>query len=1647
MFRRMFPIAIAILLGMVVGFQTMPASAQKLELNKQDRICILGNTLADRMQHDGWFEAAIHDRFPEHELFIRNLGFSGDQLTQRLRSMNFGTPDDHLTHNKANVIFLMFGFNESFLGEAGLEKFKEDLTNEVKHLGSQKYDGKSNPRIVIFSPISFENHEVATLPDGEEENARLGMYTAAAEEVAQANGLPFVDLFSTTKLLYSNVPEKMTINGVHLNELGNMSVARIACNRLFGRQEYGVEQLAKIESIRQKVIAKNVCWYNYYRATDGYSQFGGRAALKFTDGQTNRDVMKREMEILDMMSANRDVPIWAAAQNSVVVPDDSNLPPFVDVVTNKRGQGPDGQHIFLSGEEAISKMRVEEGIEVTLFASEKTFPEMTNPVQMSFDSKGRLWVATWHSYPHWKPNEKMSDKLLILTDKDGDGKADECKVFADGLHNPTGFEFYGDGVMLAHQPDIMYLEDTDGDDVCDVRKRVLHGLGSADTHHAANSFVFGPGGALYFQEGTFHRTQSETPYGPTWMLNGGSYRFEPKTFRFEVYTSQGFANPHGHVFDQWGRDIIHDGTGSVPYDGALSSGKLPYPDKHPRPPVVYNQRTRPCPATEWLDSSHFPEAMRENLLVLNVIGDLGILRYKITDEGAGMKGEELKPLLLSDDPNFRPVDIETAPDGTLYILDWQNPIIGHMQHNLRDPSRDRDHGRVYQIKMKGGPLVAPVAIDGEPIPKLLDVLKHPEKRVRYRARIELYGRDGAEVKTAIENWLPGNRDNELARLEMLWMLQAHNIYHDALMTEMLNSSNPRIRAASTRVLCGLRDLATSMKSRLVKLAGDENARVRMEAVRTASFLSDNNVKIAVVATAAGQPMDKYLSYVVNETQRTVGGSWKSKVVSTGLMDGLNSKSAEFVLNRLSNSEVLALPMTDDVASHLIYRGGIEDSIRAGAIQNVAKQSRSTEVNVLLDSLEKVESKTTDKTVVNDLVRMLSTRTPGELKSVRSRLGKMATTSALPAVRRIGYIGMMLADQNSDSAWEQASASPTRVLDFIAAVPLVPDQALQSKLYSRLEPLMGELPESLGGGEGSDLMPARFVRIELPGKRRILTLAEVKVLSNGRNLARSGKATQSSVAHGGTADLAIDGNTNPDFSKRSQTHTVESSDTPWWEVDLKGSFEVEQVEIFNRVEGKLGERLKNFTLQVLDADRKVIFEKVNNPAPATSVAFEVDTISPATKVNRSAIDAISYLRGYEAKAFGQLADVIVEGKNRTAAVRSIQRVPLRFWKAERADEILKTLVGDLEILPVADRTSPSAISSFQLAQSLTGLLPETESVKYDEVLGELGVLVVSVGTRPHRMAYDRDAIVVPSGKQVQLIFENTDMMPHNIVITKPGMMEKVGLLAENTSQQRGAFERHYVPDSSDVLFSGKLIQPLESETITFQTPTKPGVYAYVCTYPGHWRRMYGKLIVVESPREYRANPEKYLAENGIKVLDEMLQSDRTKTEWKMADFDNAFPKEYFEGRNFQNGKQMFTLSSCISCHKMGDEGYAFGPEFKDLDPEWTAKEVLSHIIEPSKKIDDKYKTQTLLLETGSTVAGIVTFEDDDTIKLVENPMEASKEIKIDKVEVEGRKRSDVSIMPLGLLDPLTREEILDLLAYVMANGDKDFHLFKDGEHDH
>ncbi len=788
------------LLGTFVLSLTSAGCGSSETLKAGDHVVVIGSGLADRMQHGGWLESYLQAELPKHALVFRDQGFSGDRIDKRPREKGFPSADEYLTTSKADVILAMFGYNESF--DADPAAFGAALEAWITHSRIQNYSGKGAPRLVLVSPIAHEDLKDANLPDGREQNLRLAAYAEQMEAVAQKHDVAYINLFSASRQLYETTAAALTINGVHLNNEGNREIAKVIATALLGRTPTVTDD--RLGMVQRAVLDKNFHWFNRYRATDGNDVWGSRASLAFTAGQTNRDVLQHELVQLDVMTANRDAVIWAAAQGRTVEPDDSTVPPPVKVVSNldvpqqQGGVSKTGTLTYLSGPDTIKQMTLERGLRANLFASEERFPELVNPVQMSVDTKGRLWAATWGTYPKWTPMKPMNDRLLIFPDDNRDGIADRAITFAY-VHNPTGFEFWNGGVIVASVPNLLFLKDTDGDDVADVRIVILGALDSADTHHSPNSFVYGPDGFLYYQRGVFNLSNVETP----WVTNqqsdrSGMYRFNPRTFEFSFHAPNS-PNAHGASFDYWGNQFATDATGGAAYqvkptgDGGFAMRKL------------LQHTVRPVPASGILSSAHFPKKYQGNFLILNVIAFLGIKQYTLSfDTATGdVRGTETADLLVSRDPNFRPVDLEVGDDGALYIADWSNAIIGHMQHNVRDPARDSAHGRIYRITVPGRPLQDHVALDDQPIPKLLEALEHPVDGVRYRARIELSERDSTEVIAATERWLQkfdANRVEHAHHIqEGLWIHQQHNVLNRELLKLQLTSPSPHARVAAKRV--------------------------------------------------------------------------------------------------------------------------------------------------------------------------------------------------------------------------------------------------------------------------------------------------------------------------------------------------------------------------------------------------------------------------------------------------------------------------------------------------------------------------------------------------------------------------------------------------------------------------------------------------------------------------------------------------------------------------------------------------------------------------------------------------------------------------------------------------------------------------------
>ncbi len=785
---------------------------------KGDTVAILGNGLADRMQHDGWLETLLQSQLVDQQVRFRNMSASGDRPNNYPRSAGQMSMTAYLQHVKPTVVLAFFGYNESFDGKP--EEYKQQLLEFVKQTRGAKPSGDSFPRIVLFSPIAHEDTGNPNVPNGKAHNVRLSAYTRATEAAAKEAGVAFVDLFHPSLKLFENSTHPLTINGVHLSEEGNQQLAQVIAAELLGQP---VTTSNSLEPLRQAVLDKNLHWWNRYRASDGNDIWGGRSTLKFVNDQTNADVLQPELIMLDVMTANRDVLVWARAAGKEATVDDSNVPKPVPVISNVGGGSKsssaekEGSLKYISGEEGLKRMAVAKGFQVNLFADEGRFPELIKPVQLQFDTKGRLWAAVWPSYPKWEPLKPMNDGLIILHDDNNDGVADRVTEFAK-VQNPLGFEFWNGGVIVTCQSELLFLKDTNGDDVADERFTILQGLDSSDTHHGANNLIYGPDGGIYWQSGVFMVHNHEHPWGPSLQSSASAmYRFDPRRFTISMHATNS-PNPHGISFDYWGYHYATDGTGGRAYQVRPEGNGFKMHE-------LLKKEVRPVTASEVVSSTHFPESMQGDFLICNVIGFLGIKHYHLernpetgavwgepagdeltvmTINADGSKTEDKsRGLLMSGDKNFRPSDAIFAPDGSLYFSDWQNVIIGHMQHNVRDPNRDHVHGRIYRMTAIGRPLQKPVAIDGQPITALLENLKSPVDGIRHRTRIELSERDSQEVIAATKEWIkqfdPQKKEDAHHLLEALWLHQQHNVKNPELLQLVLNSPEPHARIAAKTV--------------------------------------------------------------------------------------------------------------------------------------------------------------------------------------------------------------------------------------------------------------------------------------------------------------------------------------------------------------------------------------------------------------------------------------------------------------------------------------------------------------------------------------------------------------------------------------------------------------------------------------------------------------------------------------------------------------------------------------------------------------------------------------------------------------------------------------------------------------------------------
>jgi putative heme-binding domain-containing protein len=566
--------------------------------------------------------------------------------------------------------------------------------------------------------------------------------------------------------------------------------------------------------------------------------------------------------------------------------------------------------------------QVADSFEVNLFAAD---PLLAKPIQMNFDPAGRLWVACSEVYPQIKPGQKANDKIIILEDRAGTGRADKTTVFAGGLLIPTGVVPGDGGAYVAEGTRIIFLADTDGDGKADRRRIVLSGFGTQDTHHLIHTLHWGPDGMLYFNQSIYIYSTIETPYGVRRLPGGGIWQYRPESGRLEVF-ARGWANPWGHQFDRWGQSFLTDGAGdqgiSYVVPGGTYSLTFP-PEVAPVPPRVLEGMTPHSPkycGHEFLSGRHLPEDWRGNILANDFRGHR-VCRFVVREEGSGYAVREKAELIKTNHAAFRPVDVKMGPDGAIYIADWYNPIINHGEVDFRDPRRDHVHGRIWRVTAKGRPLVKRPRLIGASTEVLLEALKAPEDWTRHHAKRLLKER-GSRVVPALKEWIQRldskDSDYEHHLLEALWTYQSLDVTEPKLLDTLLNAPDHHARAAATRVIEYWHARLADPLELLAVRVNDDHPQVRLEAVRALGQIPDlRSVELAM--QALDRPVDHYLDYALWQTARELGPAWLPVFQKGQLEFSGSGRQLAFVLEAIGSQETFG-PLVS-----LFRSGNIKDT--------------------------------------------------------------------------------------------------------------------------------------------------------------------------------------------------------------------------------------------------------------------------------------------------------------------------------------------------------------------------------------------------------------------------------------------------------------------------------------------------------------------------------------------------------------------------------------------------------------------------------------------------------------------------------------------------------------------------------------------------
>ena len=484
--------------------------------------------------------------------------------------------------------------------------------------------------------------------------------------------------------------------------------------------------------------------------------------------------------------------------------------PFADIV---RRTDP------LTPEQERQKFHLPPGFEIRLVASE---PQISKPMNMAFDGRGRLWITESREYPFPAPSGKKGrDAIKILVDRDGDGAADEITTFADGLNIPIGIYPCQGGAIALSIPNIYRFTDTNDDGKADGQSVLYGPIGfDKDTHGLTSAFRRGYDGWLYACHGFNNTTTLRGSDGSSITMNSGNtYRMRLDGSRVEQFT-WGQVNPFGLAFDPMGNLYSADCHSSPIYQlirgGYYPSFGKPNDGLGFAPAMMHHSHgSTAIGGIVFYADQQFPREFRENFFVGNVM-TCRINRDQLVLHGSTPEAREAPDFLSCDDPWFRPVDLQLGPDGALYVADFYNRIIGHYEVPLDHPGRDRERGRIWRIAWLGsassaGQTPSPkkplLDLPHESVESVIGFLGHPNLTVRMLAMNELTDRFGLAAADPVLAAVNGD-STPSQKIHGLWVLHRLGVLEtNFTLDRLVKDREPAVRAHAMRVLAEMPELA------------------------------------------------------------------------------------------------------------------------------------------------------------------------------------------------------------------------------------------------------------------------------------------------------------------------------------------------------------------------------------------------------------------------------------------------------------------------------------------------------------------------------------------------------------------------------------------------------------------------------------------------------------------------------------------------------------------------------------------------------------------------------------------------------------------------------------------------------------------------